>query len=169
MATTAPTIDLTERRLRRDLPVGRTLHLIDIENLVGGSHQPQPAEAVRAALASYGLAVPFGRYDHGVLACGRALGFATKDAWPGALVKVGHGIDGADRLLLAEADPAYCQAHYSRVVVASGDRCFRSLVVELDQAGVDVCVVSRRKALSRQLELVAPVVWYLDDLRVAVA
>jgi hypothetical protein len=167
MATTAPTIDLTERRLRRDLPVGRTLHLIDIENLVGGSHQP--AEAVRAALASYGSAVPFGRYDHGVLACGRALGFAAKDAWPGALVKVGHGIDGADRLLLAEADPAYCRAHYSRVVVASGDGCFRSLVVELDQAGVDVCVVSRRKALSRQLELVAPVVWYLDELRVAVA
>lgn len=72
-----------------------------------------------------------------------------------------HGIDGADRALLAEAAPAFVSTHDDRVVVASGDHGFAPLVVELDAAGVWVCVVNRREALARRLREVAPVVWYL--------
>ena len=47
------------------------------------------------------------------------------------------------------------------MVVASGDHI--SLIVELDRGGIEVCVVSKRRALSRAVSSVAPVVWYLDE------
>lgn len=160
MATSAVTIDLAEHRLRRHLPAGRTLHLVDLENLAGGS-SASPAE-VDAALSSYELIAPFGRYDHRVVACGKGLVFPVGDRWPGALVKYARGIDGADRLLLDAADPADVAARFDRVVVASGDHVFTGLVVELDGRGVDVCVVSRRRSLSWRLAGAAPLIWYLD-------
>jgi hypothetical protein len=154
------TIDLREHRLRRHLPAGRTLHLVDLENLAGGS-SASPAE-IAAALSSYERTVRFAPGDHRVVACGKGLVYPVKDRWPGALVKFARGIDGADRLLLAAAEPAYVAAHYDRVVVAGGDHVFADLVAALGARGVDVCVVSLRSALSRRLEAVAPVVWHIE-------
>ena len=153
-------IDLRDGRLRRHLPTGRTLHLVDLENLAGGSgvHEVE----VDLALARYERVVRVRSGDHRIIACGRRLAFQAKDRWSGALVKAAHGVDAADRALLAEAVPSFVRSHYDRVVVASGDHGFTQLVVELDAAGVDVCVVSRRDSLARRLREVAPVVWYLD-------
>lgn len=160
MATSPVTIDLTEHRLRRHLPAGRTLHLVDLENLAGGS-SASPGD-VEEALSSYERIAPFGVHDHRVVACGKGLVFPVGDRWPGALVRYARGVDGADRLLLAAADPVDVAARFDRVVVASGDHFFADLVVELDGRGVGVCVVSRRRSLSRRLAGAAPLVWYLD-------
>jgi hypothetical protein len=154
-------VDLRERRLDRRLPRGRTLHLVDLENLAGGSGVA--TADVDLALERYEQVVRVGSADHRIVACARRLAFPAKHRWRGALVKAAHGIDGADRALLAEAAPPFVRSHYERVVVASGDHGFADLVVELDGAGVEVCVVSRRAALARRLREVAPVVWYLDD------
>ena len=105
----------------------------------------------------------FGPHDHRIVACGKHLIYPVGDCWPGALVRLARGIDGADRRLLEAAAPDFVLHHYDRVVVASGDHAFAPLVVELDRDGVDVAVVSRREALSRALAAVAPVVWYLDE------
>jgi len=163
---TSSCIDLADRRARRSrkVPLGRTLHLVDLENLVGGS-KASPAD-VEAALCDYELVVRFGPDDHRVVACARGLAFPAKHRWAGSLVKVSRGIDGADRLLLAEASPDYVFAHYDRVVIASGDHCFAPLVAELDRGGVAVSVVSRRNSLSHRLQLVAPSVWYFDGVEV---
>jgi len=161
MANREVTIDLRERRVRRDVTSGRTLHLVDLENLAGGSGATE-AE-VSAALESYERVVRLRWDDHRVVACGRLLAYPAKRHWSGSLVKACHGVDGADRLLSAEAAPAFVRGRYDRVVVASGDHCFTELVIELDASGVDVCVVSRREALARRLAAAAPVVWYLDD------
>ena len=165
MAGSDGTIDLREHRLRRHLPRGRTLHLVDLENLAGGSSVD--LAGVDDAFDRYERVVRFRRGDHRIVACGRRLAFPAKDRWRGALVKAAHGVDGADRALLAEAPPAFVRGHYDRVVVASGDHGFAPLVIELDRLGLDVCVVSRRAALARTLLEVAPVVWYLDDDLVA--
>ena len=154
------TTDLREHRRRRGLPDGRTLHLLDLENLAGGS--AATSDDVDAAVSAYEAVVPFVPGDHRVVACGKGLVYPVKDRWAGALVKYARGIDGADRLLLTEAEPEYVAAHYDRVVVASGDHVFSGLVAELDRRGVDVCVVSRRSSLARRLSAVAPVVWYLE-------
>lgn len=119
MASSAVTIDLGEHRLRRHLPTGRTLHLVDLENLAGGS-SASPAD-VDGAISSYERIAPFGVHDHRVVACGKGLVFPVGDRWPGALVRYARGIDGADRLLLAAADPVDVAARFDRVVVASGD------------------------------------------------
>jgi len=160
MAGRADIIDLRDGGLRRHLPAGRTLHLVDLENLAGGSGVGDVD--VDQALARYERVVRVRPVDHRIVACGRRLAFQAKDRWSGALVKAAHGVDGADRALLAEAGPAFVRSHYDRVVVASGDHGFTELVVELDAGGVDVCVVSRRDSLARRLREVAPVVWYLD-------
>jgi hypothetical protein len=145
----------------RHLPAGRTLHLVDLENLAGGSAADRAT--VDDAFVRYERVVRFGEGDHRIVACGRRLAYAAKDRWRGALVKAAHGIDGADRVLLAEASPDFVRRRYDRVVVASGDHGFVPLVVALDRFGVEVCVVSRHDALARRLREAAPVVWYLDD------
>lgn len=164
MVVAADVIDLRDVRggggRRRHLPAGRTLHLVDLENLAGGSSAG--AADVDDAFARYERVVRFGRGDHRIVACGRQLAYAAKDRWRGALVKAAHGVDGADRVLLAEAAPEFVCGRYDRVVVASGDHGFVPLVVALDGLGVDVCVVSRRDALARRLREAAPLVWYLD-------
>lgn len=167
MTGTTRIIDLREGRLRRHLPVGRTLHLVDLENLAGGSGVG--LSEVDDALHRYERVVRFRTGDHRIVACARRLAYPAKNRRQGALVKAVHGVDGADRALLAEASPAFVRSHYDRVVVASGDHGFAPLVVELDAAGVDICVVSRRESLARRLRDVSPVVWYLDDGQVAAA
>jgi len=167
MATADTTIDLRERRLRRHVPKGRALHLVDIENLAGGSGA-SPSD-VDAALAGYERTVRFGAGDHRVVACGRGLVYPVADRWPGALVRVARGIDGADRLLLQAGAAGPAAARFDRVVVASGDHAFAPLVGELARLGVDVAVVCRRGALARRLVAVAPVVRFVDDLGLAAA
>ena len=153
-------IDLRVQRRRRGLPAGRTLHLVDLENLAGGS--APTATAIEIALDGYERLAPFGCDDHRVVACGKGLVFPAKDRWPGALVRRARGIDGADRLLLDAADPSDVALRFDRVVVGSGDHIFTELVLELDLRGVGVCVVSRPQSLSARLRAAAPVVWRLD-------
>lgn len=166
-------IDFGAQRRRRGLPAGRTLHLIDLENLAGGSAATDTE--IEIALDGYERLAPFGCDDHRVVACGKGLVFPAKDRWPGALVRRARGIDGADRLLLDAADPTDVALRFDRVVVGSGDHIFTELVLELDHRGVGVCVVSRPEALSARLRVAAPVVWHLDvagqaiDLTEAVA
>ena len=153
-------IDLRVQRRRRGLPAGRTLHLVDLENLAGGS--AASSADIEIALDGYDQLAPFRTEDHRVVACGKGLVFPAKDRWPGALVRRAGGIDGADRLLLDAADPSDVADRFDRVVVGSGDHIFADLVLELDRRDVGVCVVSRPGALSARLRAAASVVWYLD-------
>jgi hypothetical protein len=122
-------------------PAGRTLHVIDIENLVGGSGAGPTA--VGPALSAYRSAVAVGVDDHAVIGSGPTLAIAAGLAWPGAQLRFGHGVDGADRALLAAVEPAFAADHYDRVVVASGDHAFVPLVAALRARGVAVLVVTR--------------------------
>lgn len=133
-----------------DLPRGRTLHVIDVENLVGGS--AVDLDAVAPALAAYRRSVAVAEIDHVVLGTGPRLAFAAKVAWPGAQLRVGRGVDGADRALLTALESRFVAARYGRVVVASGDHAFCGLVSSLRALGTAVVVVTRDElSLSRPL------------------
>ena len=139
---------------RRTHPAGRTLHVIDIENLVGGSGAGPTA--VGPALSAYRSTVAVGTDDHAVIAAGPTLAVAAGLAWSGAQLRFGHGIDGADDALLDAVDPAFTAAHYDRVVIASGDHAFLPLVAALRAAGVAVLLVVRdERSLSRDLARLA--------------
>lgn len=131
-------------------PSVRTLHLLDVENLVGGVGAG--IEAVAPALAAYRRTVEIGPDDHVVLGTGTELAFAAKAAWPGTLLRIGKGVDGADRALLSTLYPEFIASHYHRLVVGSGDHAFAPLVADLRARRVAVLVVVRdRSALSADL------------------
>ena len=140
---------MTNKRCRRHGTPGRTLHLIDVENLVRGSGA-SPAQVVEA-LAAYRAAVALRFGDHVVIASGRRLLMAAGLAWPGARLLLGSGIDGADLALLGASEPVAVAAAYDRVVIGSGDGIFAARASELRRAGVVVAVVSLRDSLAIDL------------------
>lgn len=136
--------------MTRHHPIGRTLHLIDVENLVGGVAAGR--DAVAPALDAYRRTIDIGPEDHVVLGTGTELAFAAKATWPGALLRIGRGIDGADRALLSVLDPAFIASHYHRLVVGSGDHAFAPMVADLRARRMAVVVVARdRMSLSADL------------------
>jgi len=123
-----------------------------LENLAGGPRAD--GAQVAAAVAAYRQEVTVVPGDHAVVACNANNGdmvCAARAAWPGASVKVGHGRDGADDVLIAECDPDRLAARYDRVVIGSGDHAFIPLTNALRARGVVVVVVSRDRALCTEL------------------
>src|SRR5829696_9757615 len=88
------------RKARRWAPRGRTLHLVDVENLIGGSTAEDGA--VSAALAAYRRRLGIGDRDLIVIAASPRLAIEAKTCWSGVLVRAARGVDGADLALLAE-------------------------------------------------------------------
>jgi hypothetical protein len=124
----------------RKHPAGRTLHVLDVENLAGGTEAARPLAEV---FAQYRATMAVTADDHVLLGTGPTMALEASLSWPGAMLRVGRGIDGADRALLAEADPTFLAAHYDRVVIGSGDHAFAPLVSQLRALGVAVCVIAR--------------------------
>ena len=140
---------MKNKRCGRHGTPGRTLHLIDIENLVRGSGAS--SMQVVEALAAYRATVTIGPSDHVVIASGRRLLMAAGLAWPGARLLLGTGINGADLALLAASRPAAMVAAYDRVVFGSGDGIFAARAAELRRAGLVVAVVSLSESLAIDL------------------
>lgn len=141
-----------ERRVarRRHLPAGRTLHLVDIENLVGG-----PTGALlglAAAVARYQREAPVNVGDHVVIAANPGMALEVGTAWPTARLLAAPGKDGADLALLGEvADVVNVAERYDRVVIGSGDGIFADAAEQLRVLGLAVGVVAPFNGLSPRL------------------
>jgi hypothetical protein len=143
-----------EIKVDADVPAGRALHLIDIENLAGGPDVS--AEVARAAIADYRRSAAIRERDLVRLACNpwlyRRLAFDLPAGWWTAF---GHGPDGADRALLEGLEPATVCHRFDRLVIGSGDHCFTDLAAGVRALGGDAWVISRHRSLSRDLERAA--------------
>jgi hypothetical protein len=149
-------------------PSGRTLHLIDIENLAGAPRLDRTA--AEHTVTAYRRRITVREGDHVVVAADVRNAVAAGLAWPGAQLKAGTGPDGADIALLdAVADTPWIATHYSRVVIGSGDHAFAGLAVALRALGVAVVVVAQAGHLSRWLRRAAALVLPLEAPGVAVA
>lgn len=95
--------------------------------------------------------------------------FAARSVFPGCLVQIGHGPDGADNMLLEHLhDPDWVAARYGRVVIGSGDGAFADALKALGAAGVPTVVVSRRRRCSWRLRINAgSLVWWPEPSTVA--
>ena len=134
---------------------GRTLLLVDVENLLGGTHftaaevdtlRPQVIEAAGVNGHSAQVTV--------AASAGAAL-LEAGLGWSGARCVWRKGKDGAD---LALADVALNEGvaqRYGRVVICSGDGLFAVVARFLSEAGVSVTVVARPESLSPALARVA--------------
>lgn len=141
-----------ERRVIRaaHVPAGRTLHLLDLENLMGGPCQGHVA--LSHAVASYRDTASVQANDHVVIAVNPALALQAGDAWPKARLLLGLGPHGSDEALLRSvSDREWTAARYDRVIIGSGDHIFADLALSFRELGIAVGVVAPRDRLSRQL------------------
>lgn len=163
LVRTSSSMTMTTHQTRTDASTsaGRTLHLIDVENIAGLA-RPTEAE-VAAALDRYRGAVTVAPWDQVVLAANRTTAASAGWVWPGVLVRAASGPDGADLALLAEADAAHVARRFDRVMIASGDHLFAERAMELRARGVRVEVVARPGSLAQSLRRVADVVRLLPD------
>lgn len=131
----------------------RTLHLIDIENLLG---EPRPAaKSVCQARDAYEARVVVGENDLVVVACNHGCALDVGLAYAGARLVVRSGSDGADLALLEVLAEHDVESRFDAVVVASGDGIFTDAVSALGGMGLPALVVSRPDSLSHTLRLAA--------------
>jgi hypothetical protein len=131
------------------LPVCRTLHLVDLENLAGGADfTAVQAAALRTA---YEHVVGIGPDDLVIVATSHYAAPVAWFAWPHARRLTRSGQDGADLALLDVLASERVTERFSAVIVASGDGIFAEASASIQAAGCQVTVVSRPQALSRRL------------------
>lgn len=134
-------------------PPGRTLHLLDIENLLAG--QICPGDVTRLWQAYTAWVKPAG-HDHIVVAYGPTGAARSAFELPAQVAtRIGApGPDSADHVLLALIeDPAWVAARYTNVVIASADHIFANPAAALAHAAVPLAQVLGRCRHSYHLSL----------------
>ena len=131
----------------------RSIHLIDIENLVGS--EGVFAYSIGAVMKHYALRLGISPTDHFVVAAStKHTAVECFTAMPGARILFRHGRDGAD-LCLLDVMEENLASRYSRVCLASGDGIFARSVRRLRDEGAHTVVVSQNNSLSTKLGIVA--------------
>lgn len=137
---------------------GRTLVLVDLENLCGPS---ACAGTVRSRLRRLRRFAGLAEGDHVVIAANQQLLFSARDAEPGARLLV------SDRQVANSADLALCDVAaealeartrgggYTRVVIGSGDAIFCSVARRLQLCGITVEVAAPTGSCSEKLARLA--------------
>lgn len=127
------------------VPAGRTLHLVDVENLMGGPDAG--ANALHGALAHYRSAASVADGDHVIVGANPQIGIQAKAAWPSARLVVRPGPDGADIALLKQVKEVdFIAARYDRIMIGSGDGVFEAVVTEFRSLGIPVGVSAAEEA-----------------------
>ena len=131
-------------------PTSRALHLVDVENLLGG---PNPDPGMVAPLAAaYCSAAQVGPRDHVVIASSHICARSVWYGWPTEARRlIASGPDGADNALLAVLATERAAERFGRVVIGSGDGIFATAAARLQASGADVTVVCGAGSLARRL------------------
>src|SRR3954447_16532387 len=145
--------DFPERKqseMTSTLTTTRTLHLVDIENLVGDPKAP--TATVLDVLDRFLDLAGYRDGDHVVIAANPGLMARVAFALPlPCNVHAARGENGADLVLLAQAEPSRVAARYDRLLVGSGDGAFADVALAVRDLGTPVVVVARADSLSRRL------------------
>ena len=148
--------DFSELRPRRNRPkrteLGRCLHLIDIENLVGTARPT--AEQVASCRAEYESRF-FEEGDIVVIAMNHGALMAVSQAWPDARHEIRSGPDGADLALLDVIKHERVADRFVTVIIASGDGIFTDAAAWLGRQGVMTIVVAAPESTANRLRLAA--------------
>lgn len=141
----------------------RVLHLIDVENLTGGS-LCSLLGVVTTADEYLNLFRPTGE-DIYVIATSCSNAPAACFGWPTSAQRLMRsGENGADLALLEAYEPLEIASKFPRVVIGSGDGIFTDLTIQLTALGCQVTIVSRPEALSKRLQMAAQKVELLSDM-----
>ena len=134
---------------RRCVPSWRSLHLVDLENLMGDPRVT--AAAAHDTFHRYLARAGWQPGDHVIVASNprviREVGF---DLAVPCSVHATRGPDGADLMLLSLAPPELVTRRYERLVIGSGDGIFAARAHAVRASGIAVLVVSRLDGCSRR-------------------
>jgi NYN domain-containing protein len=169
-AMTSATVRTRQRRqplVARPWFPARTLHVVDIENLVGAA--TPTLRQVSEVQGRYLVCPGFGAQDQVVMAASHRGLLNAALGWPHARYRVRSGRDGADFELLDVLLHENVAGRFTHVVIGSGDGTFGRAAAHLAARGVWITVVSRRDSLSGYLARAARDVIYLDTPGAAAA
>jgi hypothetical protein len=131
----------------------RTLHLVDLENLLG-----DPRAEADVALATFSTYLDIAGWqpdDHVILATNPWLMAKIAFDLPvPASPHAVHGRDGADTMLLSLAPTELVVKRYGRLVIGSGDGIFGTRARAVRDGGTPVAVVARADGCSTRLHRV---------------
>lgn len=145
---------------------GRTLVLVDIENLAGNGRLTPAATRDSAALVQ--AAIP--AVDTQVIvACNKLNIVNVMFDWPDARILVGLGPHAADLALIDAINHENVEARFARVIIGSGDGIYAEPAARLAATGIDVTVLIGYGGLSHRLRLAAHTVERLERDVVAVS
>lgn len=156
-----------DRPMHIQTPQERAVHLLDVENLLGGS--VFTTDDVRELVFRVGevASVEVASVEVGdafIVASSHRCAPAT---WfgcpPSARRLVRSGLNGADPALNQVLVSEGVAARFARVVIGSGDGFFAEEAARLQAAGCHVTVLTRRDALSRKLRLAVRDVRFIDE------
>ena len=131
--------------------VWRTVHVVDVENLIGEDHRDATVEQIRAVIEDYRQLVGARDGDLFFFGANPELKFRVMVATGSNQVRGYKGKDGADKALLDVVDGDWVVGQFDRVCVASGDHAFAPLARSLKGEGLHVTVVSRPMSVSAEL------------------
>ena len=127
----------------------RTLHLIDIENLVGCGKVT--AEAVAQVRRRYMSASKAEINDTYCIAAHPINRNALLEGWRGASYLYRKGKDGADQALLNIYWGLQSPERFQRIVLGSGDFIFWQLLEDAKRVGITIEVLARKGSCSKLL------------------
>lgn len=131
----------------------RSLHLVDVENLLG-SDSPTRRNVARCMGAYRELGV-LREDDVIVVACNPAIGVSVGLSWRSARLIVRRGSSGADLPLVDVALRERVESRFDQVVVASGDGLLVDVVDSLQRRCVTIAVGAPPESLLRRLRMAA--------------
>ena len=149
---------------RIDVVKKRSIHLIDLENLLESPIFSELEALV--AFEAFKAVADAAEGDHLVVATSHHGAEAAWFGCPGARRLVRSGRDGADLALVDVIELENLAGRYDRVVIGSGDGIFAFPAASLQQSGCEVTVVSRVGTLSTKLLLAVTDVRYLEPTHV---
>lgn len=125
----------------------RTLHLVDLENLLGDRREE---EVALSGLERYLQLARWTEGDAMLIAADpqivRQVGFSPPAP---CSLHATRGSDAADVMLLAHAAPELVARGYARMVIGSGDGIFVARARAVRDLGVGVAIVARPSGLAR--------------------
>ncbi len=143
---------LPARRVPRAayVPKGRTLLLVDLENLAGGPHVP--LDSMVSSVAQFSRLSGLAPGDLAIVGVNPGLLSQASQLMPRARLVTRAGPDGADLALLREVhDLLWVAQRFDRVVIGSGDGIFSNVARGLRGLGIAVGVVAPRGSISTRL------------------
>ncbi|MFM7064629.1 MAG: NYN domain-containing protein [Actinomycetes bacterium] len=133
-------------------PAGlRTVHVVDLENLLGRAHRRTTIGEIQSVLAEYRALVGARPDDLFFYGANPKFQLQVALATGSNQVRGYRGRDGADMALLHVVDPDWVVGRFDRVCLASGDHIFAPLARTLKEQGLHVTVVSRPMSVAAEL------------------